>query len=322
MESSRRLFLQSSAALAAMSAAAGSSAAQQAAGRDPGLFRTPDPLPPTTPASALQAPKVKFGKVEISRVVIGCNPFYGWSHFNRTLDTVMREWYTPDRVCEVLHQANRFGINAYNYLHITRAYADFEQFRAEGGQMHLVVQGMADPQPVIQALKPLAVYHHGEMTDRAFQAGKMDTVREYCKKLRQGGVMVGVGSHKPEAIAQVEDEGWDVDFYAGCVYNRTRTPDELRKLLNGHLPLAPGDVYLDTDPPRMYAVLRRTGKPCFAFKIHAAGRIDTPEALDQAYQLAFASLKPNDCVFVGMFPRIQDQIRDNAERVHRVLAAL
>jgi hypothetical protein len=159
------------------------------------------------------------------------------------------------------------------------------------------------------------------MTDRAFLAGKLDTVREYCKKLRQAGVLVGVGSHKPEVIAQVQEEGWDVDFFAGCVYNRSRTPDELRKLLNGHVPLAPPDVYLDTDPPRMYAVLRQTSKPCFAFKILAAGRIDTAEGLDQAFKTAFASIKPTDGVFVGMFPRIKEQVRDNAERVHRVLVS-
>ena len=35
--------------------------------------------------------------------------------------------------------------------------------------------------------------------------------------------MVGVGTHKPEVIARWRSKGWDVDFYAGCVYNRTRT---------------------------------------------------------------------------------------------------
>jgi hypothetical protein len=265
---------------------------------------------------------MKFGNVEISRVVAGCNPFYGWSHFNSSYDAVMRDWYTPERVCEVLQQCNRFGINAYNYLHITRAYTDFERFRAEGGHMHLIVQGVGDPEPVVKALQPLAVYHHGEMTDRAYQAGKLDTVREYCKRLRQLGVMVGVGSHKPEVIARVEEEGWDVDFFAGCVYNRTRTPDELRKLLNGNLPLVSNDVYLDTDPPRMYEVLRRSKKPCFAFKILAAGRVSDPEDLDRAFRTAFESIKPTDGVFVGLFPRIKDEVRDNADRTHRILSGV
>jgi hypothetical protein len=37
-------------------------------------------------------PTVKFGKTDITRLIIGSNPFYGYSHFNRTLDQTMREW--------------------------------------------------------------------------------------------------------------------------------------------------------------------------------------------------------------------------------------
>jgi hypothetical protein len=69
----------------------------------------------------------------------------------------------------------------------------------------------------------------------------------------------------------------------------------------------------------MYRFMRQTGKPCFAFKIMAAGRIDNRGA-DQAFRTAFESIKPIDGVFVGMFPRVRDEVRENAERVHRILA--
>ncbi len=275
--------------------------------------------PAAVPATRIQVPKVKFGNAEISRVLIGCNTFYGWSHFNNTLNTIMKEWYTQEKVVEVLHQCNRFGITAYNYLHTGRAPLDLQRFQAEGGQMHLVVQCAVDPEVVVRDVKPMAVYHQGTATDNLLLAGKLDSVREYCKKLRQLGVLVGVGTHKPEVIARIEKEGWDVDFYAGCVYNRTRTPDEFRKFFNGDLPLPAREVYLESDPPRMYKVMRQTRKPCFAFKIMAAGRFETNEELDNAYRAAFAGIKPTDCVFVGMFPRIKDEVRDNAERVHRIL---
>ena len=119
-------------------------------------------------------------------------------------------------------------------------------------------------------------------------------------------------------IAQVEEEGWDVDFYAGCVYNRTRTVEEWKKALNGEILEMPGEIYLQSDPPRMYKVMRQTRKPCFAFKILAAGRI--PErGVDQAFRTAFESIKPTDAVYVGMFPRVKDEVKENAERVHRIL---
>ena len=260
---------------------------------------------------------MKFGDVEISRLVCGCNPCYGFAHYNNILGSVMQEYYTAERVCDLLHQCNRFGINAYNYYPNGRARQDLERFEAEGGKMHLIVQGTGDLTDFIKVHKPMAIYHHGENTDRFYQNGQMESVKEWCKQMRDAGVMVGVGSHKPEVIAQVEEQNWDVDFYAGCVYNRTRTSDEWKKVLGGELVEMQGECYLQSDPPRMYAAMRATKKPCFAFKIMAAGRVSNAE---QAFRTAYASIKPNDGVFIGLFPRIKDEVRENAERVHRLLA--
>jgi hypothetical protein len=102
------------------------------------------------------------------------------------------------------------------------------------------------------------------------------------------------------------------------VYNRTRTPEEWKQALNGEIMEMPGETYLQSDPPRMYKVMRQTTKPCFAFKILAAGRI-ADRGIDQAFRTAFESIKPNDGIYVGMFPRVKDEVRENAERVHRIL---
>jgi hypothetical protein len=260
---------------------------------------------------------MKFGNAEISRLICGCNQFYGFGHFNNTLGALMQEYYTKERVCDVLHQCNRFGINAFNFYSASRGVPDFEAFQAEGGKMHLIVQGTGDQTEFIKTFKPLSIYHHGENTDRAFHNGQMDTVKEWCKKMRDTGSMVGVGSHNPEVIAQVESENWDVDFYACCVYNRTRTQDEWRKVLGGELVEMQGDCYVQSDPAKMYKVIQATKKPCFAFKIMAAGRVSNAE---QAFKTAYESIKPIDGVFIGLFPRAKDEVRENAERVHRLLA--
>ncbi len=260
---------------------------------------------------------MKFGKVEISRLVAGCNPFYGFAHFNQTLAALMREYYSAERVCDVLHQCNRFGITAYNIVLMGRAQADYERFVAEGGRMNLILQGQGDPAPQVKAVKPLAIYHHGDNTDRAWKNGDMASVREWCKKARDTGAMIGVGSHKPEVLEHVESAGWDVDFYAGCVYNRTRTVDEWKQVLHGEILEMPGDIYLQSDPPKMYKFMRATKKPCFAFKIMAAGRVTNA---DQAFRTAYESIKPIDGVFIGLFPKVKDEVRENTERVHRLLA--
>jgi hypothetical protein len=306
MSNTRRSFLHSGAALAAgLTGASATLAAQQAA----------------PPQSAIQVPKMKFGGAEISRMVLGVNPFYGFAHYNNNFSASMKEWYTADKVCALMHQCNRYGINAFNYVHLDRGPQDWARFQAEGGKMHLIIQvtaGVEAPM-LVKTLKPLALQRQGEVVDKAYQTGQMNTVKEWCKQARDLGVLVGVGTHKPEVIAQVEEEGWDVDFYAGCVYNRTRTPEEWKQALHGEMLEMPGDIYLQSDPPRMYRVMRQTRKPCFAFKILAAGRIPD-RGVDQAFRTAFESIKPTDGIYVGMFPRVKDEVKENAERVHRILA--
>ncbi len=296
---SRRNFLKSSAGLA-VTLAAGPLAGAQA-----------------PPASL---PKARFGDAEITRLIIGQNQFLGFSHFNTLLDKLMVDWNTPERICQTLLQCQQNGINTFqgSYREISKG----EQlFRAQGGKMHVIAID-SNPDQVEQTVErsgTAGVYHHGEITDVLFREGKMDQVQEYTKKLRQTGVRVGIGTHKPEVVEYAEERGWDVDFYMLCAYNRTRTPEEVRKLL-GVLPLPAGELYLETDPPHAYEVARKTSKTCFLFKILAAGRLArSPEEADKAFKEAFDNIKPQDCVVVGMFPRFQDQIKDNCDRVRRIL---
>jgi len=309
MSKSRRQFLQSSAALAvgiASGAASKLTAEPQAQAEN-----APPAAPDTGPH--VQVPKMKFGNVEISRLVMGVNPMYGFAHYNNNFGMAMRDWYTQDQVVEVLHRANSFGINAFNFVNVKRSQEDLARFQAEGGHMHLIMQMMAkdDPVALVRDLKPLALQRRGEEIDAAFKKGDLSGEREWCKRARDLGVLVGVGTHKPEVIELIESQGWDVDFYSGCVYNRTRTPEEWRQVLGGHLMEMPND---------MYKVMRQTTKTCFAFKILAAGRI-ADDGIAKAFKTAYASIKPHDAVYVGMFPRFKDEVKENAEIVHSILTS-
>jgi hypothetical protein len=299
--SSRRNFLKSSAGLAATLAVGPLGQAQ------------------TPPPASL--PKVRFGDVEISRLVMGCNQFYGYSHFNKLLDKLMVDWNTPERISQTLLQCQQNGINAYQYAHSEGAFSDLELFRAKGGKMHLIAVDikMGPVEETVRRTGATALYHHGELTDRLFRDGHMDQVQEYCKKMRQAGVRVGIGTHKPEVVEYVEERGWDVDFYLLCAYNRSRTPEEIRKLL-GVLPVPANELYIESDPPRAYGVARKTSKTCFLFKILAAGRVArNSDGVEKAFKEAFSSIKPQDCVIVGMFPRFQDEVKEDCDRVRQIL---
>ncbi len=312
----RRDFLQAGAVVAAgLSGAVSGLNANEVLSHENFSVDVPAPKP-----AEVQVPKMKFFGAEISRLVLGVNPFCGFAHYNNNYSGAMKEWYTPERVCAVMHECERYGINAFNYAPYDPFPQDWTRFLTEGGKMHLIMQvvGYDETEGFAKNLKPLAMHRQGEVVDIAYREGKMNQIRDWCKKVRDLGIIVGVGTHKPEVIAQVEEEGWDVDFYAGCVYNRTRTREEWKKVLNGEIVEMEREIYVQSDPPRMYSVMRQTKKPCFAFKILAAGRVDDG-GIEQAFRTAFNSIKPNDGVFVGMFPRAKDEVRQNAEIVHRVL---
>src|ERR1039458_10135953 len=91
MSTSRRNFLQSGAALAGLTAGA-SAVEAQAAGQ------ASAPAQPLKAASEIQVPKMKFFHAEISRVVLGVNPFYGYSHYNNNFGNSMKERSEERRV--------------------------------------------------------------------------------------------------------------------------------------------------------------------------------------------------------------------------------
>jgi len=273
------------------------------------------------PAEAQPLPSIRLGKYAISRLILGSNPFYGYSHSSRALDRHMREWSTPENVCGALQEAQRNSITAFQTNSDERAVSDIARYRAAGGSLQVIALVRGGPEEAVKAMQPIGVVHHGELTDAAFRQRRMDAVREFTRHARQAGVLVGVSTHKPEVIEYIEERAWDVDFYMGCVYNRTRTPDEIRKLL-GELPLPAGELYLEKDPERMFAVMRQTRKPCLAFKILAAGRAaGSPSLIDAAFQAAFAGIKPTDAVIVGAYPRFANEIEENAARARRYGAA-
>jgi hypothetical protein len=272
---------------------------------------------PLAGAVAETLPTARLGKYEISRLILGSNPFYGYSHASRLLDQHMREWGTPDNVCAALHEAERNGVTTFQTNGDARAITDVARHREGGGKLQVIALIKEKPEDAVKNMRPIAVSHHGEITDAQFRRQKMEEVREFTRRARQTGVLVGVSTHKPEVIEYIEERGWDVDFYMGCVYNRTRTPDEIRKLL-GQLPLPAGELYLEKDPERMFGVMRRTRKTCLAFKILAAGRMaGSPDSLDAAFRSAYTGIKPQDCVIVGAYPRFKNEIAENADRARK-----
>jgi hypothetical protein len=265
-------------------------------------------------------PEIPFGPHRLSRLIAGANTINGGSHLSRFVNAQMKRYFTHEQVQIFLRHCEETGINAFQSSKYNLD--TYTQYVAQGGEMHYLALWRDDPDD-LDALQRLVsagtigVAHHGEVTDMLWKKGQIDTMRDDCRKIRDSGAMVGVSTHIPNVVDHIVSQGWDVDFFMCCVYERHRTREELKALL-GHVPLPVKEVYLEDDPPRMFKVMRQTDKPCLAFKILAAGRLcDKPEWVEVAFESTFRQIKANDAVIVGMYPEYEDQVAINAELVRR-----
>jgi hypothetical protein len=242
----------------------------------------------------------------------------GYSHLSRFVSTQMVKYFSKEQILEHLKYCSQLGVNTWQ-SHIANLEL-YQMLHDQGVDMHflaLASDKAEDPDMLKQLVSggAIGVAHHGEVTDVFYKNGELNHVREYCKKVRDTGVMAGVSTHMPDVIKTILDEGWDVDYFMCCVYERHRSREELQQLL-GHVPIPIPEVYLESDPPRMFEVMRQTDKPCLAFKILAAGRLcERQETVEQAFRQTFEQIKENDAVIVGMYPEFEDQAALNVQYV-------
>jgi hypothetical protein len=270
-------------------------------------------------------PAVPFGPHRITRLLVGSNPLYGYSHFNRLLDAHMREYFTPEQKTRLLLHAEASGINTWQLHYNDEPVADFKRYRAAGGKMQLVL--LADFElmknlkllpEVVKTMQPLCIGHHGNRTDERFRAGQKQLIKDFVKAVHDAGVMAGVSTHNPAVVDVAESEDWGNDYYMTCLYRVTRTPEEARAEF-GEAPL--GETFMEGDPARMCKMVRATKKPCLAFKVMGAGRnINSPQRIEEVLRFAYANIKPTDAVIVGMYGKFKDEVAENTGLVRKILA--
>ncbi len=270
-------------------------------------------------------PTIKLGPHEVTRLIIGGNPIYGYSHFNKLLSQHQIAWHTPERVVQLLQRCEQVGINTWQNSYAERTLQDLDRFRAAGGKLHWLCLGKPDwdrfPERINDAArrKPIGIAPHGALADRLHRQGKLNVLTDLLKRIRDQGVLVGLSAHNPALVELAEEKGWDVDYFMCCLYYRTRSREEYQKLLGNDLPL--GEIYLPSDPPRMFKVIRSTHKPCLAYKVLAAGRrIGSPAEIRKCFETALANIKPTDAMIVGMYQQFNDQVGEDAALVRTLCA--
>jgi hypothetical protein len=260
----------------------------------------------------MSLPTVDLCGLRVSRLIIGANPFGGFSHQNRQRDLEMRSWHTPERIRETWDRAWKAGITTMVTNNETpHVIQTVREYLREGGPLQWIAQLNPRNFPSMEAaiddaleIGARAAFVHGGWVDQLHASGDSRTLARWIRHGQAAGIPMGVAGHSPEAHDWVN--GLDVvDFHVVCFFN-------CGSVHNGK-----GERFSLPDAIAAAACCRRIVKPCIAYKIMGAGRIDPR----MAFEFAFENIKPGDAVNVGMHRGDKDgMVEENADLVREILS--
>lgn len=254
---------------------------------------------------------VKIGNLDVSKMIIGGNPFSGFSHQGPDRDRAMRSYYTMARIKETLRQAEQLGINTLLGRADRHTDRVFLEYWNEGGTIQWIAQTASELITLTRSIENAiksgvhAIYIHGGKMEQLYGQNQLDQVAPAIEMIRKAGLPAGVAAHMPEVL-EWADANVDVDFYMCSYYNpsnRLKNPEHV-----------PGQIerFNDADRDRMVKTIAKLSKPALHYKVLAAGRNDPKEG----FAFAAKHLRPQDAVVVGFF------VQDNPNMIAEDLALL
>jgi hypothetical protein len=288
-------------------------------------------------AAGSTLPTVALGSHQVTRLIVGSNPIYGYSHFNRQYDQHMREWFTDERIVQLLVDCEKAGINTWQASFNYNMKRQFPKIRGAGCKIQFICLAASwhydekmgrTPEDILDGtikcaqaameFKPIGIAFHGGATDILYRAGKIDMLKTYIDKVHDMGTAAGISTHNPKILETLHEKGFANDFYMAGLHYLTRHPEEWMKEI-GTLPLDEG--WIASDPPKMAAAVRQVDKPVLVYKVLAAGRkCGSEEQKRQAIEWAYKNIKPIDATIIGLYPRYSDQVTETVKMVRDVLA--
>ena len=258
---------------------------------------------------------VKLGELEVSRFILGGNPFSGFSHWDAAGDDEMRHYFTAERIKALYREAEGLGVNT----HIGRA--DHHVMRVlmeywdEGGEIQWIAQTCPElGTPERGALNGInygakAVFVHGGQTDHMRIHGRLEELPPVINMIHDAGLPAGVAGHVPE-IFEWAEEHLECDFYMCSHYNpifRDKSPE--------HMTME-DEIFNDEDRERMTAAIQKLSKPVIHYKILAGARNDPKDA----FRYTASKMRAGDAVCVGIYPKDKpDMIAEDLRLLEKAL---
>jgi len=260
---------------------------------------------------------VRLGSIEVSRFIVGSNPFSGFSHQSPDVDDRMRRYFTSTHIKAVLREAETLGITATlgrTDLHIMRLLMEYWE---EGGKLQWLAQtcpGVGSQESCIDQAKAygaVACHLHGGHMDYLFAQGLTAEIPPLVDRIHERGMQAGIAAHNPDVIRWAE-ENLDVDYYMCSYYNSMRR-DERPEHVAGSK-----EWFWPEDRATMISLVQGLSKPAIHYKVLAAGRNDPAEALE----ITAKAMRPGDACCIGIYPEAKPDMLSEDVRLLREGLAL
>ncbi len=240
--------------------------------------------------------KVLLGGVEVTRLVIGGNPFSGFSHQGGQRDREMRKYYTAGHIKEALAKAEAAGIDTFFGRVDNHVIRILEEYWGEGGKIQWFGQTASERPDFLRNIKTAAgqgakgCYLHGGQTDFFWHNDERDNFGKAIDAIRDAGMAAGVAGHAVEPHEWIRDN-LKPDFQMCCYYDpsaRTAAPDHV---------VTEEEKFDPAHRDRMAETIRSLNCPAAHYKVLAGGRTPVREAFEYAARV----MRPTDVMCLGVY---------------------
>jgi len=238
--------------------------------------------------------QVAIGSVKVSRLVLGGNPFSGFSHQGADRDRQMRRFYTVERIKQTLRRAEQAGITALFARADNFIMRVLEEYWSEGGGLQWFAQTAAEQSDHLANISAAAsmgakgCYLHGGQTDVHFRQGRTDLFAPALARMRERAMAGGFAAHNVGPHEWIRDH-LKPDFQMCCYYDPTERVDRPDHVASD------AEKYDPAHRDEMTRFIRTLPWPAVHYKVLAAGRLPP----DEAFRYVAGVLRPRDVVCVG-----------------------
>ncbi len=257
-----------------------------------------------------ELPKGKLGKLEATRLILGCNLIGGWAHARDLIyaSSLFKAYNTDRKVFETIELAERAGITMMQV--VTGQVPLFQKYvEIVGGKM----QTMCQVYPTVEDHKTdidkaidggiTTPYVQGGFAEQIVKAGKIDVLGKALDYMKGQGYVAGIGSHSIQIPILCEQAGIKPDYYVKTLHHDrywSAHPMEFREEWSVDAGVSPDhnkfhDNMFDLFPEQTIEFMKTINVPWVAFKVLAGGAIPPADGFKFAFE------NGADFICVGMF---------------------